>query len=101
MDNQIDACGVAKTLKIIGSKWTMMILHRLFEGDTRFGQLQRSLSGISPKTLSHRLQALEKERIVHKKVFAEVPLHVEYTLTEKGLSLGKIFKDMAQWGETS
>lgn len=91
-------CGVAKTLKIIGSKWTMLILHRLFDGNKRFGELQKSLSGISPKTLSVRLTELEGEGIIKKKIFAEVPLHVEYRLTTKGESLGKIFTEMAKWG---
>jgi DNA-binding HxlR family transcriptional regulator len=91
-------CAVAKTLKIIGSKWTMMILHNMFEGKKRFGELQRSMEGISPKTLSQRLQELEQDGIITKKVFAEVPLHVEYNLTEKGISLKKIFKDLAEWG---
>lgn len=91
-------CGVAKTLKVIGSKWTMFILHTLFDGTKRFGELQRSLEGISPKTLSLRLQELEKEGIVKKKVFAEVPLHVEYSLTAKGKSLKEIFIKMAEWG---
>lgn len=95
-----NACGVAATLKVIGSKWSMLILHNLFEGKKRFGELQRSLSPISPKTLSLRLQELEKEGIIVKKIFAEVPLHVEYTLTKKGKSLGEIFDKMAQWGET-
>ncbi len=102
MRNTIDAhekCGVSKTLKIIGSKWTMMILHNLFDGTKRFGQLQRVLPGISPKTLSQRLDELEQEGIIKKKIFAEVPPHVEYNLTQKGLSLGKIFNNMAQWGE--
>lgn len=92
-------CAVAKTLKIIGSKWTMLILHNLFDGKKRFGQLQRSLVTISPKTLSQRLQELEKDGIITRKVFTEVPLHVEYNLTGKGLSLKKLFQDMADWGE--
>lgn len=90
-------CSVSKTLKIIGSKWTMLLLHNIFEGNKRFGQLQRSMEGISPKTLSLRLQELEKEGIITKKVFAEVPLHVEYSLTKKGKSLSDIFKAMEQW----
>ncbi len=94
-----DNCYVAKTLKIIGSKWTMMILHNMFEGKKRFGELQRTLGTISPKTLSQRLDELEKARIIKRKVFTEIPLHVEYTLTDKGLSLKKIFNDMADWGE--
>lgn len=92
-------CGVSKTLKIIGSKWTMMILHNLFDGTKRFGQLQKTLAPISPKTLSQRLQELEKEGIVHKKIFQEVPLHVEYSLTKKGESLDNIFNQMRKWGE--
>jgi DNA-binding HxlR family transcriptional regulator len=92
-------CAVAKTLKIIGSKWTMLILHNLFEGKKRFGELQRALDTISPKTLSQRLQELENDGIVSRKVFTEIPLHVEYTLTPKGLTLKKIFQDLTDWGE--
>ena len=94
-------CAVAKTLKVVGSKWTMLILHNIFAGKKRFGELQRALPGISPKTLSLRLQELEKEDIIHKKVFAEVPLHVEYSLTEKGKSLRGIFRSLENWGNKS
>lgn len=90
-----------RTTKIIGSKWTILILRELCEGTKRFGQLQRSLSGISPKTLSLRLKQLEKDGIVKKKVFAEVPLHVEYSLTPKGQSLRDIIEKMREWGERS
>ncbi len=96
-----DNCPVTKTLKVIGSKWTMLIIHNLFNGNNRFGSLQRALPGISPKTLSQRLQELEQEGIVTKKVFAEVPLHVEYDLTKKGESLSDIFESLAKWGEKS
>lgn len=96
-DTHID-CAVSKTLKIIGSKWTMLLLHNIFDGKKRFGELQRSLPGISPKTLSQRLQELEKEGIITKKVFAEVPLHVEYSLTEKGKSLRGVFRSLENWG---
>ncbi len=99
--NNHNKCGVEKTLKIIGSKWTMNILHNLFGGKKRFGELQNLLSGISSKTLSLRLKELEKEKIVSKKVFAEIPLRVEYSLTEKGESLKSIFNRMAKWGETA
>lgn len=92
------SCGVQKTLKIIGSKWTILILHTLCDGKMRFGQLQRALEGISPKTLSQRLQELEKEGIIEKKIFAEVPLHVEYSLTPKGITLKEIFNKMDEWG---
>lgn len=96
---QEEPCGVAKTLKIIGSKWTSLLLHYLFEGKTRFNELQRAMPGVSPKTLSQRLKALQDEGIITKQVFAEVPLHVEYTLTEKGKSLNDIIQKMAEWGE--
>ena len=94
-------CAVSKTLKIIGSKWTMLLLHNIFEGKNRFGELQRALPGISPKTLAQRLKELEKDGIINKKVYAEVPLHVEYSLTEKGRSLRGVFRSLENWGSKS
>jgi DNA-binding HxlR family transcriptional regulator len=96
----LDKSCVTKTIKIIGSKWTVLILRELCEGTKRFGELQRGLPGISPKTLSVRLQELEKHGIVRKKVFKEIPLHVEYTLTSRGESLREIIEKMREWGET-
>lgn len=92
-------CGVSKTLKIIGSKWSMHILHNLFSGTKRFSELHRALNGISPKTLSIRLKELEKEGILKKKIYRQIPLKVEYKLTPKGESLKKIFDKMREWGE--
>lgn len=94
-------CPVVKTLKVIGSKWTMLLLHSMFDGKKRFGELQRALPGISPKTLSQRLQELEQEGLITKTIFAEVPLHVEYNLTEKGKSLKGVFSSLSKWGKTS
>ena len=91
-------CAVSKTLKIVGSKWTMLLLHNIFDGKKRFGELQRALPGISPKTLSLRLRELERDGIISKKVYAEVPLHVEYSLTEKGKSLRGVFRSLENWG---
>lgn len=96
--NQKD-CGVEKTIKIVGAKWTILILHDLCEKTKRFGELQQSLKGISPKTLSLRLYQLEKNNIITKKIFKEIPLHVEYSLTPKGQSLGQIIDAMQKWGE--
>lgn len=93
------SCGVERTLKIIGSKWTILILHHLCDGTKRFGELQRALNGISPKTLSERLKQLEEFGIINKKIFAEIPLHVEYSLTDQGKSLKKIIYLMREWGE--
>lgn len=75
-----------------------MILHQLCDGLKRFGELQRLLPGISPKTLSQRLKELEKHGVVTKKVFDEMPLRVEYSLTEKGASLKKVIAQMEEWG---
>lgn len=92
-------CAVEKTLKIFGSKWTMTLMHNMFDGKKRFGELQRSMPGISPKTLSERLQELEKAGILTKKVFAEVPLRVEYSLTEKGESFRTVIQSLKDWGD--
>ena len=101
MDHSQRNCGVTRTMNIIGRKWTILILHKLCGGTKRFGELQRSLNGISPKTLSERLKQLEEQGIVQKKVFAEVPLHVEYSLTKKGQSLKEIIERMETWGSQS
>ncbi len=90
---------VFTTIRIIGRKWTILILRELCEGTQRFGQLQRSLPGISPKTLSLRLKQLETDGIINKKMYNEVPLHVEYSLTARGKSLREIIEKMREWGE--
>ncbi|PIP87595.1 transcriptional regulator [Candidatus Beckwithbacteria bacterium CG22_combo_CG10-13_8_21_14_all_01_47_9] len=95
------SCGVEKTLKIIGAKWTILIIRDLCDGVRRFGQLRRSLDGISPRTLALRLKQLEKEGIVKRKVFQEIPLHVEYSLTGKGASLREIVIKMREWGQAA
>ena len=99
--SKCEGCAVAKTLKIIGSKWTMLLIHNIFEGKNRFGELQRALPGISPKTLTQRLRELEQHGIISKKVYAEVPLHIEYSLTEKGKSLRGVFRSLENWGNKS
>lgn len=92
-------CNVEKTIRIISGKWTTSILYQLTFGKKRFGQLQRLLSGISSKTLTVRLRMLEKNGIIKKTVYAEVPLHVEYELTKKGSKLNAIFTAMDDWGK--
>lgn len=98
MDHQ--ACGVEKTVKIIGKKWTILIIRDLCSGKKRFGELWRSLENISPRTLSLRLTELEQEGLIKRQVFKEVPLHTEYSLTPRGESLRNIILKMQQWGET-
>ncbi len=92
-------CNVEKTIRIISGKWTTTILYQLMIGKKRFGELQRSMNGISSKTLTDRLRMLEEKKLVTKKVYPEVPLHVEYYLTEKGEKLNKIFSAMDEWGK--
>jgi len=93
-----DICPVAKTALIISGKWTLLIIRDLATGAKRFTQLERSLRGISPKTLSERLYTLEKEGIIQRTTFAEVPPRVEYTLTEKGSALIGVIDCMRAYG---
>lgn len=92
------SCPVAKTAQIISGKWTLLIIRDLATGTKRFYQLERSLQGISPKTLSERLGTLEKEGIIQRTTFAEVPPRVEYTLTEKGCALISVIDCMRTYG---
>ena len=80
-------------------KWTLLLVRELAEGRSRFCELERSLTGISPRTLSLRLRALEEEGIVARSTFPAVPPRVEYALTEKGLALIPIIDDMRTYGE--
>lgn len=93
-----DGC-IASAMQIIGSKWTALILRDLHDSPRRFSELEQSLTGISPRTLSQRLDDLEKHCIITKKTFAEVPPRVEYTLTEKGEDLVPVLQHMAAWGD--
>jgi DNA-binding HxlR family transcriptional regulator len=87
------------TAEIVCSKWTLLLVRDLSEGRSRFCELERSLTGISPRTLSLRLRALEEEGIVERQTFAEVPPRVEYALTAKGRALLPIINDMRAYGE--
>jgi DNA-binding HxlR family transcriptional regulator len=91
-------CPVARTASIVSGKWTLLIIRDLTYGTQRFSELERSLVGISPKTLSERLSALESEGIVHRQTYAEVPPKVEYSLTEKGQALFVLIEDMRDYG---
>ena len=93
-----EACPVCATADIICSKWTMLVIRDLAEGSTRFSELERSLAGISPRTLSLRLRALEDEGIVQRTTYPEVPPRVEYALTVKGEALLPLIEDMRRYG---
>jgi DNA-binding HxlR family transcriptional regulator len=92
------SCPVQACADIVCSKWTVLVLRDLSEGRTRFCELERSLAGISPRTLSLRLRALEEEGIVDRRTFPEVPPRVEYELTPKGEALMPLIEDMRQYG---
>lgn len=90
---------VAQALCVVGNKWTALILLELAKGPVRFSSLECALPGISPRTLSQRLDDMEQMKIITKQSFAEVPPRVEYCLTQKGRDLLPILKSMAEWGE--
>ena len=92
-------CPVARTAEIISGKWTLLIIRDLASGVKRFNQLERSLHGISPKTLSERLRSLEEEGIITRQTFAEVPPRVEYALSEKGHDLVAVIESMRVYGK--
>jgi DNA-binding HxlR family transcriptional regulator len=93
-----ECCSVAACADIIGAKWTALLVHDLSEGARRFSQLEHSCVGISPRTLSERLRALEHEGIVVRRSYPESPPRVEYELTEKGESLLPIIAEMRRFG---
>lgn len=91
---------IENTLEVIGSKWTVLIIAELMNGIKRFGELEKSLTGISPRTLSLRLGSMEEAKILERKVFAEVPPRVEYKLSALGKTLEPVLKVMHNWGVT-
>ncbi|MGN1102786.1 MAG: winged helix-turn-helix transcriptional regulator [Huintestinicola sp.] len=100
MINKADlpACPVETTLMLIGDKWKVLILRDLRSGTKRFGELKKSVTGISQKVLTANLRRMEENGLLTREVFPEVPPRVEYTLTELGHSMEPILDAMAQWG---
>jgi DNA-binding HxlR family transcriptional regulator len=94
----MESCPVSACAEILSGKWTILLIRDLSEGRSRFCELERSLDGISPRTLSLRLRALEEQGIVERKTFPEVPPRVEYSLTEKGRGLVPIIEGMRSYG---
>ena len=95
----LPACPVETTLTLIGDKWKVLILRDLMPGTKRFGELKKSVGSVSQKVLTAQLRAMEEKGLVQRKVYAEVPPHVEYSLTELGRSLKPILDSMWVWGE--
>jgi DNA-binding HxlR family transcriptional regulator len=93
-----ETCPVCHTAEIISGKWTLLLIRDLADGRSRFCELERSLEGISPRTLSLRLRALEAEGIVERRTYPEVPPRVEYRLTAKGRALVPLIEQMRTYG---
>lgn len=96
--NNLPACPVETTLKIIGDKWKVLILRDLFTGTKRFNELKRSLSDVTQKMLTQQLRELENDGIIHREVYPVVPPKVEYSLTELGKTLKPVIDSMYDWG---
>lgn len=92
-------CPVETTLMLINDRWKVLILRDLLSGTKRFGELKKSIGHVTQKVLTANLRDMEKQGLLNRKVFAEVPPHVEYTLTDLGLSLKPILDAMQKWGE--
>lgn len=96
---ELPTCPVETTLMLIGDKWKVLILRDLLPGTKRFGELRRSIGSVSQKVLTAQLRDMEEKGLLERKVYAEVPPRVEYTLTALGQSLRPILEAMAGWGE--
>ena len=99
MKKELPACPVETTLLFLGEKWRVLILRDLMQGTKRFGELRKSIGGISQKVLTANLRAMEEGGLIKRKVYAEVPPRVEYSLTETGRSLRSVLDAMTDWGE--
>lgn len=95
----LPACPVETTLLLIGDKWKVLILRDLMPGTKRFGELKKSIGSVSQKVLTAQLRDMEQNGLVHRKVYAEVPPRVEYSLTDLGKSLKPILEALRIWGE--
>ena len=95
---ELPACPVETTLALIGDKWKVLILRDLLPGTKRFGELKKSIGSVSQKVLTAQLRDMEEKGLLTRKVYAEVPPRVEYTLTDTGYSLKPILDAMEAWG---
>lgn len=92
-------CPVTYCMSMVGGKWKPIIIYLISKGANRFGVLHRAIEGISKQMLTKQLRELEKDGLLHREIFAEIPPRVEYTISEKGKSLFPIIDAMQKWGE--
>ncbi len=97
--SSMEICPVTKAIGIIGGKWKIIIICRLYEGKKRFGELKRSIPGITSKMLAQQLRELEQDRMIDRKAYSQVPPKVEYTLTAKGFTVKPIVMALYEWGK--
>ena len=98
MNKELPACPVETTLTLISDRWKVLIIRDLLGGAKRFGELRKSIGGVSQKVLTANLRSMEERGLLTRKVFAEVPPRVEYTLTDTGYSLKSVLDAMMKWG---
>lgn len=95
-----NSCPVTATMKVLGGKWKAILINAIYlTSPARFGELKRSVKGITQSMLTQQLRELENDGLISRKIYAEIPPRVEYTLTELGLTLSPIMLSMAKWGE--
>ncbi|EKQ56854.1 MULTISPECIES: helix-turn-helix domain-containing protein [unclassified Clostridium] len=100
MVKEVPACPVEMTLQLIGNRWKVLIMRDLLIGTKRFGELKKSVGSITQKVLTQNLREMEESGLLIRKVYAEVPPRVEYTLTEVGYSLKPVLDSMNKWGNS-
>ena len=96
--DELPDCPVTKTVQLIGSKWTLLILRNLLDRPWRFNELKKSLNGIIQKVLTDSLRSMEEDGLITRTVYAEVPPRVEYALSDLGETMRPILDAMKEWG---
>ena len=95
-----NTCPITATMKVLGGKWKPILINAIYQtSPARFGELKRSVTGITQSMLTQQLRELEEDGIISRKIYAEIPPRVEYNLTEFGLTLSPIMLSMAAWGK--
>ena len=96
---KLPGCPVEATINVMGGRWKAIILYWLKQGTHRFGELHRLIPGATQQMLTNQLRQLEKDGLVHREIYKEIPPRVEYSLTERGLTLSPILAALCDWGE--